>query len=153
MTACSHSLEKEDLTCPSFSLLHDGELHQNTPLTHLFPENHWSTGWVGRGGGLLERCKNKWGGAAAEWTWGTSDSKGGGSSENESKMQKESVMQLPCRLQCTMSGPGGCRREREREGERHRDGMREWDRAHHNRQRTGNSTIINPHSDSLSLGS
>lgn len=43
--------------------------------------------------------------------------------------------------------------KREREGERHRGRVGERDRAHHNRQSPGNSTITNPHSESLSLDS
>lgn len=151
MTACSHSLQKEDLTCPSSSLLHDGELHQNTPLTHLFPENHWSTGWVGRGGRLLERCKNR-GGAAAEWTWGTSNSRGGGQFREREQEANRERYAIAMQAAVHYVWPWGLQK-REREGEKHRDRVREWDRAHHNRQRTGNSTIINPHSESLSLGS
>ena len=43
----------------------------------------------------------------------------GAEREKENRRETESVMQLPCRLQCTRSGPGGCRRERE--GVRERD--------------------------------
>lgn len=67
---------------------------------------------------------------------------------NESR-REQSIMQLPCRLQCTPSGPGGCKRERGRERDTEAERKSE-DRAHHNRQGPGNSNIINPHSESLS---
>lgn len=46
-------------TKKTWPILHDGELHQNTLLTSLIPDYHWSAGWAGRGGGLLELCVYK----------------------------------------------------------------------------------------------
>lgn len=48
-------------------------------------------------------------------------------------------MQLPCRLQCTLSVPEGCREDT--------DGVEHWgrDKAHHNTQSWWNSATMIPH--------
>lgn len=78
--------------------------------------------WGGEGA-VLRQCIKKWEeGAAAQWTWGTQQ-------QRETETQRWSIMQLPCRLQCTLSGPGGRRRESSRET----DTVKEQNRVHHNR--------------------
>lgn len=93
----------------------------NMLLTILIPDCHWSAGGVGgRGGGLLEPCIYKQERRVLQQSQpaepSNSTGKGrGGRSEKESRRERERVMQLPCRLRCILSGPGGCTRERGRE--------------------------------------
>lgn len=52
-------IQKEDLAFPPPSHLYDGELHENTLLTSLLPESHWSAGQE-RGGGRAARDTHKY---------------------------------------------------------------------------------------------
>lgn len=44
--------------------------------------------------------------------------------QRKSRRETESIMQLSCRLQCMVSGPGGCVRESSRKRQRHRNIVR-----------------------------
>lgn len=71
---------------------------------------YWSYAWQ-------KKPKKNW--AAAEWTWWTQQQhavkrRGEGVSLTKTAAQRKSVMQLQYRLQSILSGPRGCRRNREK---------------------------------------